>query len=82
MNWWTVAWVLWGLMFFVIEIPAIKADHRDTAPGPKKKSRTLSLHFRRWFNVKVRIGRTIWVIVSSVFAGLFIVHITGAGLAW
>lgn len=43
MNGWTVAWIFWILMFFAIEIPAL----RDKNPGD-----TLTEHLRSWFSTK------------------------------
>lgn len=72
MNPWTVAWILWIVSFFVIEIPAIRND----VDGD-----TLSEHTRRWFSTKTHRGRTVWLIVSGAFAAWFIVHIAVAGSA-
>jgi hypothetical protein len=42
---WTVAWLFWILMFFVIELPAIV----NRTPGD-----TLSEHTRRWFATRTK----------------------------
>lgn len=70
MSWWTIAWIIWILSFFAIEIPAIRND----VPHD-----TLSEHTRRWFSTKTRLGRTVWLFVSGAFAAWFIVHIAVAG---
>jgi hypothetical protein len=43
MSGYTIAWLLWIAMFFVIEVPAIV----DKAPGD-----TLTEHVRRWFSTR------------------------------
>lgn len=43
MSGWTVAWLLWIAMFFVIEVPAIIRK----APGD-----TLTEHVRKWFSTR------------------------------
>lgn len=68
MSGWTVAWLLWGLMFALIEGAALANDRRED---------TLSEHFQRWFNVRTHKGRTAWVIVSGVFFAWFVPHILG-----
>ena len=45
MSGWTLAWLLWIAMFFVIEVPAL--IHR--APGD-----TLSEHVREWFATRTK----------------------------
>ena len=62
----TILWVVWILMFVVIEAKAISNDVDED---------TLSEHLRKWFNVDTHVGRTVWLIVSGVFMAWFIVHI-------
>jgi hypothetical protein len=45
MSGWTVAWLLWGLMFTVIEAPAILN---------RTKGDTLSEHVWRWGAIKTK----------------------------
>lgn len=70
MSWWTVAWIVWIAGFFVIEIPAIRNDLRED---------TLSEHFRRWFSVRTKLGRTAWIVVSGGFFAWFVTHIVSPG---
>jgi hypothetical protein len=70
MSNWTFAWIIWIAEFIIIEGTALLND-RDND--------TLSEHLRLWFRTDVKIGRTIWLLVSGVFFGWFIVHIAVAG---
>lgn len=70
MSPWTIAWIIWILSFFAIEIPAIRND---------KKNDTLSEHVRLWFSTRTKRGRTAWLFTSGAFAAWFIVHIAVAG---
>jgi hypothetical protein len=72
MSNWTFAWIIWIAEFIIIEGTALLND-RDND--------TLSEHLRLWFRTDVKIGRTIWLLVSGVFFGWFIVHIAVAGSA-
>lgn len=63
----TVAWLLWGAMFFVIEIPAIL---------DKRSGDTLSEHLRKWFSTKDKSWG--WVArrgVLALFFVWFIIHL-------
>lgn len=66
MTGWTLAWLVWVLAFFAIEVPAIRNDTRDD---------TLSEHLRRWFHTDTHLGRTAFLAASLVFIGWFIPHI-------
>lgn len=69
MNWGATAtglWVVWGLMFVVVETIALCTD----LPGD-----TLSEHVRKWFSVKTKLGRTIFLVVWAGFAIWFAPHI-------
>ena len=72
MSAWTVAWILWGVAFAVIEGRAVTNDKRDD---------TLSEHLRLWFRTDTRLGRTVWLIVSGAFLAWFLLHIAWAGFA-
>jgi hypothetical protein len=64
---WTVLWLLWGLIFAVVEGAALAND---------KKGDTLSEHLRRWFRVDTHLGRTAWLVFSALFFIVwFIPHI-------
>jgi hypothetical protein len=65
----TLLWVLWAVMFAVIELVALTNDRYET----------LSTHLRRWFRTDTHIGRTVWLCVSGLFMAWFIVHIAVAG---
>ena len=70
MTVWTWLWIAWGLAFAVIEGAAIAND---------KKGDTLSEHVRLWFRTDVKLGRTVWLVVSGCALAWFIVHIAVAG---
>jgi hypothetical protein len=72
MSNWTFAWIIWIAEFIIIEGTALLND-RDND--------TLSEHLRLWFRTDVKIGRTVWLLVSGIFFGWFIVHIAVAGSA-
>jgi hypothetical protein len=72
MSNWTFAWIIWIAEFIIIEVTALLND-RDND--------TLSEHLRLWFRTDVKIGRTVWLLVSGIFFGWFIVHIAVAGSA-
>lgn len=74
MSIWSVLWAAWVLGFAAIESAAIVHDHRE--PGA-----TLSEHLRRWFRTDTHLGRTVWMVVSGIFFGWFVVHIAVAGSA-
>ena len=66
----TLAWIVWGVFFAVVEGFAL---HNDM-PGD-----TLSEHVRKWLSVKTRIGRTAFLVIWAGFAVWFCAHIlTGA----
>jgi len=62
----TLLWVGWILAFAIIEGVAL---HNDM-PGD-----TLSEHTRKWFSVKTKLGRTIFLCIWAGFAVWFCVHI-------
>ena len=72
MSGWTIAWLVWGGLFAVIEYAAILND---------AKGDTLSEHFREWFDTDTHHGRTLWLVASGVFFAWFTVHIAVAGAA-
>ena len=63
---WTLLWVGWLAAFAIIEGVAL---HNDM-PGD-----TLSEHTRKWFSVKTKLGRTIFLVAWVGFAVWFTVHI-------
>lgn len=67
---WTTLWILWGLMFSIIEAVAVANDSKDD---------TLSEHFRRWFKTDTKKGRTAWLLASGVFFAWFTTHIAVEG---
>lgn len=68
----TLAWLLWGLLFVLIEGTAIINDYW---------AGTLSDHLRLWFRTDTKRGRTAWLAVSGCFFAWFVVHIAVAGAA-
>lgn len=66
----TVLWIVWlivlGGSFGVVEFFALRND----MPGD-----TLSEHVRKWFSVKTKIGRTIFLGLWLFFCAWFLVHI-------
>lgn len=70
MSAWTIAWIIWGLLFAAIEGAAIANDKRDD---------TLSEHLRLWFSTSQKGGRSVWIIVSGVFFAWFVTHIAVPG---
>ena len=70
MTVWTWLWLAWVAAFAVIEGVAIANDKDDD---------TLSEHFRAWFRTDVRLGRTVWLVVSGCFGAWFVTHIAVAG---
>lgn len=73
MSVWTVLWIAWCAAFGLIEGFALARDRR----GPD--GATLSEHLRRWFRTDTHLGRSVWVFISGVFLGWFVVHIAVAG---
>jgi hypothetical protein len=67
---WTVLWLLWAIAFITIEAIALFND---------RKHDTLSFHLRLWFRTDTRIGRTVFIGITGVFFGWFIVHIAVRG---
>jgi hypothetical protein len=61
MNGWTWAWIVWILVFAVVEIPAIIRKNRA---GDDSDRDTLSDHLVSWFHIKTTAGKIAW----SVFA--------------
>lgn len=72
MSIWTGLWVIWGLAFALIEGAAIINDKADD---------TLSEHFRKWFRIDTKKGRSAWLVVSGGFAAWFVIHILMPGVA-
>lgn len=70
MSAWTIAWIIWGLLFAAIEGAAIANDKRDD---------TLSEHLRLWFSTSQKTGRSVWIVVSGVFFAWFVTHIAVPG---
>lgn len=66
MSLFTILWIVWIAAFFVIEAVAIFNDIKED---------TLSEHFRNWFRVDTKIGRSIWLVFSGGFIVWFIPHI-------
>ena len=69
---WTTLWVLWGVLFAIIEAIAVTND---------KRSDTLSEHLRLWFRTDTKRGRTVWLVVSGGFMAWFVSHIAWEGFA-
>lgn len=63
---WDVAWLAWILMFFVIEIPAVRNDEEGD---------TLSEHIARWFRVDTVRGKSVWTAVWGAFGAWMSWHI-------
>lgn len=72
MSAWTLAWLVWGAAFAVIETIAIRNDTDGD---------TLSEHLRRWFRTDTRPGRTVWLVASGGFLAWFLVHVALEGVA-
>ncbi len=66
MTGWTFAWIIWILMFFAIEIPAIRNDTEGD---------TLSEHFAKWFRVDTLQGKLAWSVVWAAFGIWMLLHI-------
>jgi hypothetical protein len=63
---WTLLWISWILAFAIIEFAAL---HNDL-PGD-----TLSEHLRRWFSVKKKLGRTVFLVAFGGFCCWFGIHV-------
>jgi hypothetical protein len=59
-------WIGWIVVFGVVEGFAL----HDDMPG-----HTLSEHVRKWFSVKTKLGRTVFLVVFGGFVAWFSVHI-------
>lgn len=66
MSIYTALWVGWILYFAVVEGYALITDFPQG---------TLSVHIRRWFSVKSHLGRTAFIVVTTVFYIWFVPHI-------
>lgn len=69
MSGFTIAWLVWGLAFAAIELPAV---------FNKTKGDTLSEHIWKWFAVKDKPTGYLWRRFSLVVAlGLLVPHLFG-----
>ena len=62
----TALWIGWVLAFVLVETFALRND----MPGD-----TLSEHVTKWFSVRTKLGRTVFLVTWSGFAVWFAVHI-------
>jgi len=74
MDGWTIAWLVWGALFLLIEgLALVKSRHQEG---------TLSDNVWRWFGVRSRHW-TAWVIVRRLVLALLLVVLTlHLTLAW
>ncbi|ONH54128.1 hypothetical protein CcI49_31225 [Frankia sp. CcI49] len=67
MDGWTTAWLLWGVMFLAIELPAV---------FNKTDGDTLSEHIRAWFALRGKPkGWQVRRLALAGFFAWFIVHL-------
>ena len=70
-GWLWIAWVVLGAVSFAVA--------EGLAIANKVKGDTLSENVRQWFRTTTKAGRWVWVVVWSVFAAWFAVHIAAPG---
>lgn len=74
---WDLLWLIFPAVFVALEGKAIYNERVHGATGE-----TLSEKFRALFHTTTRTGRTVWAIVWTLFAGLFLAHILSPGTIW
>lgn len=65
-----------------IVLTAFLAAFEMTAVFNKTSGDTISEDTRQAFHTDTRTGRTVWVILWSLFSGLFMGHIMGSTETW
>lgn len=68
-------WFKRGYITLTLSLAALEAD----AVFNKTPGDTISEDARAAFHTDTRAGRSVWVILWSLFSGLFMAHIMGSG---